>query len=432
MSFLSVVSPLVLLFVAACSGRQGVGPGEQDWGYIDVRDGAHMFYWLYYTTATTDYATRPLVIWLQGGPGASGTGYGNFEELGIVDTDLNVRNSSWVHKVNVLFIDNPVGTGYSYVDSNSLYTTTNAEIAADLLTFIKAFVEQYPTFQTVPLYIFSESYGGKMASEFALELYKAIQAGEVTVPLRGVAMGDSWISPIDSVLTWAPFLLQTGMIDSEGYAEIDRYAQLTNDAVNAGNYGLATSLWSITENVILSVTSNIDFYNILYKVNSYGRHLHKAAEIRGLNRASDEELNELMNGYVRNILGDVIPADVSWGSQSTYVSNALNDDFMKPVTDVVESLLNETDIAVVVYTGNLDLIVDTPGTLKWVENLKWAGAQRWEESDRSPIMVNGIIEGYYKKYDNFAFYWITRSGHMVPTDNPDGALWVLKDVTQYE
>ncbi|XP_049811567.1 retinoid-inducible serine carboxypeptidase-like [Schistocerca nitens] len=431
MSSLGVVSLLVLLLVAASSGRQGVGPGEQDWGYIDVRDGAHMFYWLYYTTATTDYATRPLVIWLQGGPGASGTGYGNFEELGIVDANLNVRNSSWVHKVNVLFIDNPVGTGFSYVDNYSLYTTTNAEIAADLITFIKAFLEQYPTFQTVPLYIFSESYGGKMAAEFALELYKAIQAGEVTVPLKGVAMGDSWISPIDSVLTWAPFLLQTGMVDSEGYAQIDRYAQLTKNAINAGDYSLATSLWSTTESIILSVTYNIDFYNILYKVYGYGRHMAKQ-EFRGLNRVSDAELNELMNGYVKNTLGDVIPSDVYWDSQGSNVFSALNEDFMKPVTDVVESLLNETDISVVVFTGNLDLIVDTPGTLKWVENLKWAGAQSWKESNRSPITVNSIIEGYYKKYSNFAFYWITRSGHMVPTDNPDGAIWLLKDVTQYE
>jgi len=70
-----------------------VGPGEQDWGYVTVRPEAHMFYWLYYHERTTE---QPLVIWLQGGPGASSTGYGNFEEIGIADTNLNVRNHSWV------------------------------------------------------------------------------------------------------------------------------------------------------------------------------------------------------------------------------------------------------------------------------------------------------------------------------------------------
>jgi len=34
---------------------------------------------------------------------------------------------------------------------------------------------------------------------------------------------------------------------------------------------------------------------------------------------------------------------------------------MKPVTDIVESLLNNTDIFVAVYSGQLDLICDTPG-----------------------------------------------------------------------
>jgi len=77
------------------SGQPGVGPGDQDWGYVTVRPNAHMFYWLYYNEQTTE---QPLVIWLQGGPGASSTGYGNFEEIGIVDTNLNVRNSSWVGK----------------------------------------------------------------------------------------------------------------------------------------------------------------------------------------------------------------------------------------------------------------------------------------------------------------------------------------------
>ncbi|ENN80350.1 hypothetical protein YQE_03231, partial [Dendroctonus ponderosae] len=45
--------------------RVGFGPNEQDWGYVTVREKAHMFWWLHYTTATGDYVQRPLVIWLQ-------------------------------------------------------------------------------------------------------------------------------------------------------------------------------------------------------------------------------------------------------------------------------------------------------------------------------------------------------------------------------
>lgn len=81
-----------------CSGREGFGPGDQEWGYVTVRPKAHMFWWLYYTTADVNlkYEEKPLVIWIQGGPGVSGTGFGNFEELGPLDTQLNSRNHTWV------------------------------------------------------------------------------------------------------------------------------------------------------------------------------------------------------------------------------------------------------------------------------------------------------------------------------------------------
>lgn len=167
-----------------------------------------MFYWLYYTTANVStYTDRPLVIWLQGGPGASSTGYGNFEELGPLDLDNNERDFTWVKDVNVLFIDNPVGSGFSYVDSSKYLTTDNKMIADDLVTLMKGFYKKHPEFKTVPLHIFCESYGGKMAAEFALELDRAIKKGEIESNLKSVGLGDSWIAPIVSVYSWAPLLL---------------------------------------------------------------------------------------------------------------------------------------------------------------------------------------------------------------------------------
>jgi len=78
-------------------GRKGFGPGEQEWGYVQVRPNANMFWWLYYTTANVNsYYDKPLVIWLQGGPGGSSTSYGNFEELGPLDVNLKPRNHTWV------------------------------------------------------------------------------------------------------------------------------------------------------------------------------------------------------------------------------------------------------------------------------------------------------------------------------------------------
>lgn len=79
-------------------GRQGFGPGNQEWGFVSVRPKAHMFWWLYYTTADVNgkYENKPLMIWLQGGPGGSSTGIGNFEEIGPLDVQMKLRNHSWV------------------------------------------------------------------------------------------------------------------------------------------------------------------------------------------------------------------------------------------------------------------------------------------------------------------------------------------------
>lgn len=109
---------------------------------------------------------------------------------------------------NVLFVDNPVGTGYSYVDHNRYLTKDNKQIALDLVELLRGFYEALPEFKSVPLHIFGESYGGKMAVEFAAELNRQIQSGQIESNLITVAMGDAWISPIDSTLSWAPYLLQ--------------------------------------------------------------------------------------------------------------------------------------------------------------------------------------------------------------------------------
>lgn len=98
---------------------------DESWGYVEVRQGAFMFWWLYGAQISDPMQRvgKPLVMWLQGGPGASSTGYGNFEEIGPLDVNLEARNSTWIKEANVLFVDNPVGCGYSYVNDPKAFTT---------------------------------------------------------------------------------------------------------------------------------------------------------------------------------------------------------------------------------------------------------------------------------------------------------------------
>lgn len=69
---------------------------QEDFGYVEVRPGAHMFWVMYHVDQPGNYTDFPLIMWLQGGPGASGVGYGNFMELGPYDINGNLREYAWV------------------------------------------------------------------------------------------------------------------------------------------------------------------------------------------------------------------------------------------------------------------------------------------------------------------------------------------------
>jgi len=443
MSRLFVITSI--LFAVCCfiavDARQGYGPGDQDWGYVDVRKGAHMFYWLYYTTANVQsYTDRPLAIWLQGGPGASSTGYGNFEELGPLDIYGNYRNHTWVKDMNVLFIDNPVGSGFSYADSLLYLTSTNNQIAKDLVNFMIGFYKKHPEFENVPLHIFCESYGGKMAPEFALELYYAIQRGEVRSNLKSVNLGDPWTSPIDSVLAWAPFLLNMGIVDNDGYEKIMVAANKTLKLVEAEQWSQATVQWSNTQMVVLQESKGVDFYNVQketrgdawakkLKSRSKADIMYRTLVQFDIDEDRDKILNNLMRGPVSQALG--IPTSVKWGSQSGSTFTKQMGDFMKPVIHVVEELLDKTDLTVSVFSGQLDLICATPGSVNWIDKMQWSYRGEYDAAPRRGISVNRILEGYEKNARKFTMFWINRAGHMVPADNPAGMSHVLQRITNY-
>ena len=208
-----------------------------------------MFFWFY--GSSNPYVSReelPLVLWLQGGPGAGGTGYGSFGEIGPLDEYLDPRNYAWTSKVNLLFIDNPVGAGYSYVDNSSLLTSDVDEIAADLLTMHTMLYDEYSWFSQLTsnsYYIFSESYGGKMTAVFAKELHKAIDNGTLSsINLDGVLLGDSWIQGVSYVNTWPDYLKSLSLLTQNEFSQLEETANECQDAVDNEEWYNATIMLS--------------------------------------------------------------------------------------------------------------------------------------------------------------------------------------------
>eukprot|EP01123_Difflugia_compressa_P004776 TRINITY_DN16288_c0_g1_i1.p1 TRINITY_DN16288_c0_g1~~TRINITY_DN16288_c0_g1_i1.p1 ORF type:complete len:425 (-),score=71.35 TRINITY_DN16288_c0_g1_i1:18-1292(-) len=420
-----VIALLVLVYFncVLCS----VVPDE-DWGYVTVRDNANLFWWLYGRSDSLKRDASPLVVWLQGGPGASGTGFGNFEEIGPLDVNLQPRPINWVQSANIMFIDSPVGTGYSYTTSDDAYCTTDEQVGIDLVVLLQHFLEKYPLFKANPFWIFCESYGGKEATSFGVAVVQAIQKGTLNVNFKGVALGDSWISPVDFVLAYTDYLLSVSEIDNLGYEIVNKTAHDVLNAVTASKWDEATSLWSDNQNAIGSATVGINFYNILDRSSSdylkqpssrwFKPHAH-------LNKYYQDPLTDLMNGKIRQKLN--IPQNVTWGGQSGEVFTKMTGVFMKPYVEQVDFLLVH-GFQVVVYSGNLDLICCTPGTLTWMSKLKWPGYSQFEKSPRNSFVANSLIAGFSKTYQNLSFFTILSAGHMVPADQPSAAKYMLDTV----
>lgn len=432
----------LFLFAAAFYFQTGysVNTYREAWSYVTVRADARIFWWLNYADVPGNgYENLPLVIWLQGGPGASSTGYGNFMEIGPLDVNLRPRNTTWISKASVLFIDNPVGVGFSYVTNDSALVTNNEQIATDLVVFMKNFLDKMPEFQKNPIFVFSESYGGKMTVSFALAMTRAIKSGKINCNFKGIALGDSWISPINSVASWGPYLYTMSLIDTLGVDALSNMTEQIRQALQKQEFAKATVLWSATEDLVEKLTNGVNFYNILDKTDVGKNRTPKTSLFSNPNLLSSyyrhvgyfqsDPLSTLMNGKIREKL-QVIPQNVTWGGQSDKVFEALSKDFMRPVTKIVDLLLNTTDLKVAVYSGQLDLIVDTIGTLKWVHGLKWPGMEDFIKSPRVPIMVNGKTGAFKKTFKNLSFYWILNAGHMVPADAGKTALSVLDMILQ--
>ncbi|XP_012604031.2 retinoid-inducible serine carboxypeptidase [Microcebus murinus] len=417
--------------------------GKEEWDYVTVRKDAHMFWWLYYATnPCKNFSELPLVMWLQGGPGGSSTGFGNFEEIGPLDRDLKPRRTTWLQAASLLFVDNPVGSGFSYVNKSNAYARNLATVASDMMVLLKSFFDCHKEFQTVPFYIFSESYGGKMAAGIALELYKAVQQGTIKCTFSGVALGDSWISPVDSVVSWGPYLYSMSLLEDEGLAEVSKIAEQVLAAVDQGLYTEATQLWGKAEMVIEQNTDGVNFYNILTKsaplsamessLEFTQSHLAPLCQ-RHVRHLQPDALSQLMNGPIRKKL-KIIPEDCSWGGQATNVFVNMEGDFMKPVISIVDELL-ETGLNVTVYNGQLDLIVDTMGQEAWVRKLKWPELPKFNQLKWKALYSDpesSETSAFVKSHKNLAFYWILKAGHMVPSDQGDMALKMMRMVTQQE
>jgi len=94
-------------------------------------------------------------------------------------------------------------------------------------------------------------------------------------------------------------------------------------------------------------------------------------------------------------------------------------------------LLEETPIQVGIYSGILDLLCATPGTVNWIRRLKWRRSLEYAKAPRTAIRIEGMLEGYEKHGGRLSMFWVFRAGHLVQQENPAAMAYILRYFTSY-
>ncbi|XP_057767819.1 serine carboxypeptidase 24 isoform X2 [Salvia miltiorrhiza] len=234
-------------------------------GYVtvDEEDGRALFYWL--TEATHNAHTKPLVLWLNGGPGCSSVAYGASEEIGPFRINKNgslyLNKYSWNRVANIIFLESPAGVGFSYTNTSSnLKNSGDKRTAQDALKFLIRWMSRFPQYKYRDFYISGESYAGHYVPQLAEQIYDHNKkAPHPIINLKGFIVGngvtDNYYDGIGTVTYW----WSHAMISDKTYKSIlkncdFRSQQTSHECDEAVNYAMNREFGDIDQYSIYTPT----------------------------------------------------------------------------------------------------------------------------------------------------------------------------------
>ncbi|RWR79347.1 Peptidase S10 [Cinnamomum micranthum f. kanehirae] len=387
---------------------------DQYAGYVTVDPGHGRALFYYFAEAPVEPSTKPLVLWLNGGPGCSSFGDGAMMELGPfrVRSDgktLYQNPHAWNNVANIIFLESPAGVGFSYSNTTSDYNLSgDKRTAEDSYAFLINWLERFPQYKTRDFYITGESYAGHYVPQLA---QKILQNNKITnqtvINLRGIAIGNAWID------------------DETGYKGLYDFLwthALTSDEIHEGislncNFSSVTSL---SEACISYLSQAIRSVGIIYIYNIYFPLCTTSSSPPtdgGFDPCSENYIYSYLNlPQVQKALhANVTGLPNPWDSCSVEINNIWKD---SPTTilPVIQELM-KSNISVWIFSGDVDGRVPVTSSRYSISTFNASVKTPWY-----PWYTQEEVGGYAVEYQGLAFVTVRDAGHFVPSYQPARAL----------
>ncbi|XP_068312963.1 serine carboxypeptidase-like 45 isoform X2 [Pyrus communis] len=390
-------------------------------GYVtvDEKQGRSLFY--YFVEAQTDPASKPLVLWLNGGPGCSSVGgafieHGPFQPSGDI---LLKKDFSWNREANMLYLESPAGVGFSYSANKSFYGFVNDDITArDNLEFLQRWFDEFPEYKNRDLFITGVSYAG----HYVLQLAQLIIQSKLKFNLKAVAIGNPLLEFSTDINSRAEYWWSHGLISDAtfanltsvcNYSEIFRQERIRGGPLTPACDAVANQFErEVPEHLINrnDVTLDVCLSSV------------KAFQLRKTVKIDVCLVDEIVSYLNRPDVQEALHARITnWTFCSKVVIQYDLKNLETPMLPVLGDLV-KSGIRVLIYSGDQDSIIPLTSTRTLVNGLaKDLGLQTnvpyrvWVQEKQ--------VAGWTQVYsDALSYATIRGAGHEAPISQPERSL----------
>jgi len=406
---------------------------KQHSGYFTFgKDKKQYFFWMF--ESRNDPANDPTVMWLSGGPGCSSM-TGLLFENGPCQVTADGKSTtlnpySWTTKANVMWIDQPPGTGFS----KGKWDFGEDGVAEDMYQFLQVFFKAKPEYNK-KFFVTGESYAGHYIPAVTHRIFTGnseLQEGDIKIDLKGMGIGNGLTDPSEQY-KWYPEYMCTG----GGHAPPAINSSVECAALHAAVVPCEAALVACNSKVPAvsqagcAAAMEVCALSFQIPYMATGRNpydMRIKCEKPPLCYDMDNDVTFLNDPAVQKQLG----VDMKFKSCNLVVNKAFTLDFMKNYHMLIPPML-AAGIDVLIYAGDQDFICNWLGNEKWTLKLPWAHTKEFNAAAKVPFVVHGKEVGAMdgkevgelRSVANFHFLRVYQAGHMVPMNQPEAALGML-------